>query len=417
MIGREDEPGVCWLLLSTFLNHLRSPQLGYFEGCISSSLHISFLELYNESVFCLLGGEKTPLVLRRIGEGGRIEAVGAVKEEVGDIHQAKSLFNRAVKNRTVSSTNVHKHSSRSHMVMVVEFQEVDGEGMIRKSSRCSLVDCAGSERVAKTGASGDQLKEAQAINKSLSGLGDVIEALEGRKGHIPYRNSKLTFLLQDTLNGSSQTVVIINVSPSIHSSSESCFSLKFGMRFKGIRGGGRGGTSNVQVKNIEEILKKERREKGELDVELRIKNEEVAKMRGEMEGVMEKWRRELIRNSRLREEIENRDMYYQNKENMRGTRNGSSLNSNRTISTNNNNNHHHHKEDKEKEDKEEEFEEEEKMEGVLEEENNSSSPSKIPRLVTKSNPRKNMIERRLSISERSRRAIEKHKTRMKNTKK
>lgn len=121
------------------------------------------------------------------------------------------------KNRSVGETLMNKDSSRSHSIfsIYVEVGEKCENGNDRYvAGKLNLVDLAGSERISKTGAAGDRLKEAQKINLSLSALGNVISALvDGKSQHIPYRDSKLTRLLQDSLGGNTKTVMIANCSP------------------------------------------------------------------------------------------------------------------------------------------------------------------------------------------------------------
>lgn len=122
------------------------------------------------------------------------------------------------KNRTVGATLMNQDSSRSHSVftITVEAAEMAAEGQQGsiRVGKLSLVDLAGSERQSKTGAAGDRLKEAAKINLSLSVLGNVISALvDAKSGHIPYRDSKLTRLLQDSLGGNTRTVMIANIGP------------------------------------------------------------------------------------------------------------------------------------------------------------------------------------------------------------
>jgi hypothetical protein len=123
------------------------------------------------------------------------------------------------KNRSVGETAMNKDSSRSHLLFMLflESAEVTSTNQDEKryvASKLNLVDLAGSERLSKTGAIGDRLKEAQKINLSLSALGNVISSLvDGKSQHIPYRDSKLTRLLQDSLGGNTKTVMIANCSP------------------------------------------------------------------------------------------------------------------------------------------------------------------------------------------------------------
>jgi len=113
--------------------------------------------------------------------------------------------------------------------------EVDGENQahgIKYFGKLHLIDLAGSERLSKTGATGDRLEEAKNINKSLSALGNVIEALQKKNSHVPYRNSKLTYLLQDSLGGHAKTLMFINISPTFYDGEETLCSLQFASRVR-----------------------------------------------------------------------------------------------------------------------------------------------------------------------------------------
>eukprot|EP00057_Strongylocentrotus_purpuratus_P003191 XP_003726132.1 PREDICTED: kinesin-like protein KIFC3 [Strongylocentrotus purpuratus] len=131
---------------------------------------------------------------------------------------------------------MNEHSSRSHALLCVNILGKNKASGKRTKGKLNLVDLAGSERVNKSGSSTDtqRLKEAQSINKSLSALGDVIQALRAKQGHIPYRNSKLTYLLQESLGGDSKTLMVVQVSPVAKNSGESHCSLSFAQRVRSV---------------------------------------------------------------------------------------------------------------------------------------------------------------------------------------
>lgn len=133
-------------------------------------------------------------------------------------------------------SDMNAESSRSHSIFVVTVTQKNIETGSAKSGQLFLVDLAGSEKVGKTGASGQTLEEAKKINKSLSALGMVINALtDGKSTHVPYRDSKLTRILQESLGGNSRTTLIINCSPSGYNDAETLSTLRFGMRAKSIK--------------------------------------------------------------------------------------------------------------------------------------------------------------------------------------
>nr|XP_043618816.1 kinesin-like protein KIN-12D [Erigeron canadensis] len=201
------------------------------------SCKCSFLEIYNEQITDLLDPSTSNLQLREdVNNGVYVENLS--EYEVCSVGDILKLLTQGSANRRVAATNMNRESSRSHSVFtcVIESRwEKDSTSNLRYA-RLNLVDLAGSERQKSSGAEGERLKEASSINKSLSTLGHVImvlvDAAHARTQHVPYRDSKLTFLLQDSLGGNSKTMIIANVSPSISSAFETLSTLKFAQRAK-----------------------------------------------------------------------------------------------------------------------------------------------------------------------------------------
>ncbi|KAI3809823.1 hypothetical protein L1987_19423 [Smallanthus sonchifolius] len=201
------------------------------------SCKCSFLEIYNEQITDLLDPSSTNLQLREdVKKGVYVENL--TEYEVHCVGDVLKLLSQGSANRRVAATNMNRESSRSHSVFtcVIESRwEKDSTSNLR-FARLNLVDLAGSERQKTSGAEGERLKEAANINKSLSTLGHVIMVLvdgaNARTRHVPYRDSRLTFLLQDSLGGNSKTMIIANVSPSISSAIETLNTLKFAQRAK-----------------------------------------------------------------------------------------------------------------------------------------------------------------------------------------
>eukprot|EP00011_Vannellida_sp_DIVA3-517-6-12_P010659 CAMPEP_0114619368 /NCGR_PEP_ID=MMETSP0168-20121206/8179_1 /TAXON_ID=95228 ORGANISM="Vannella sp., Strain DIVA3 517/6/12" /NCGR_SAMPLE_ID=MMETSP0168 /ASSEMBLY_ACC=CAM_ASM_000044 /LENGTH=666 /DNA_ID=CAMNT_0001830537 /DNA_START=87 /DNA_END=2087 /DNA_ORIENTATION=+ len=189
-----------------------------------------YLEIYNESIRDLLSKSRNSNP-----KDFRIQHTKAKTTSVANLtyvpvtrpDQVHGLLYTASKNRAVAKTECNDRSSRSHSVFQLKItgkNEVTGE---MAEGVLNLVDLAGSERLKESKSTGDRLKETQNINKSLSCLGDVIAALANKDSHIPYRNSKLTFLLQNSLGGNSKTLMFVNISPNSHDLNESINSLRF----------------------------------------------------------------------------------------------------------------------------------------------------------------------------------------------
>ncbi|MBN3293254.1 KIFC3 protein, partial [Polypterus senegalus] len=197
---------------------------------------VSMVEIYNETIRNLLGdnlNEKLEIKLCPDGSG-QLYVPGLTEFTVESVEDINKVFDLGYMNRATACTNLNEHSSRSHALLIVTVNGLNMTTGTRTSGKLNLVDLAGSERIAKSGAEGSRLREAQCINKSLAALGDVIHALRTKQGHIPFRNSKLTYLLQDSLSGDSKTLMMVQISPVEKNVSESICSLKFAQRVRSV---------------------------------------------------------------------------------------------------------------------------------------------------------------------------------------
>lgn len=176
----------------------------------------------------------------RVGKGPRgtpsVFVEGLVECEVTSLDEVEHLMQEGQRNRHVGSNNVNEHSSRSHLVLCVKIVATRRDTGVMAHGKLNLIDLAGSERLKSTNAEGVRLREAQNINRSLSALGDVVAAL-GRAGksHVPYRNSKLTFLLQDSLSANSRVLMFVNITPAAQCVGESQCSLTFAGRCRAVQ--------------------------------------------------------------------------------------------------------------------------------------------------------------------------------------
>ena len=264
MEGPKENPGI---------NHRAIRSL--FDGCRSLSpqyrfqVHVSYLEIYNEKITDLLSQNSTDLdphssnVLTRDQTGSLAHAdekddgnnkndkleirknargmyvTNTVHVQVETPDDVLAVVDMGTQNRTTYATNANERSSRSHAILLVTVDGIDQVTLNRTYGKLYLVDLAGSERVKETNSSGQRMVEANYINKSLSALGDVMRVLSERKGkkgaHVPYRNSKLTYLLQDALGGNSKTMMFVNVSPLARHSQETLCSLDFATRVRKVQ--------------------------------------------------------------------------------------------------------------------------------------------------------------------------------------
>jgi kinesin family protein 5 len=204
-------------------------------GNIEYTVRVSYMEIYMERIRDLLVPQNDNLAVHEEKNRG-VYVKGLLEVYVSSVDEVYEVLRRGGQSRAVSATNMNAESSRSHSILVVTVTQKNVETGSMKSGQLFLVDLAGSEKVGKTGASGQTLEEAKKINKSLSALGMVINSLtDSKASHVPYRDSKLTRILQESLGGNSRTTLIINCSPSSYNDVETLSTLRFGMRAKTIK--------------------------------------------------------------------------------------------------------------------------------------------------------------------------------------
>lgn len=190
--------------------------------------------------------EKLEIKLSPDGSG-QLYVPGLIQIRVQSVDDINKVFELGRVNRATDFTNVNEHSSRSHALLIVSVTGINLTSGARTVGKLNLVDLAGSERVGKSGAEGPRLREAQNINKSLLALGDVICALRSKQPYIPFRNSKLTYLLQDSLSGDSKTLMMVQVSPMGKNVNETICSLKFAQRVRSVELGAAGRRAESQL--------------------------------------------------------------------------------------------------------------------------------------------------------------------------
>ncbi|KAG0263431.1 kinesin-like nuclear fusion protein [Actinomortierella ambigua] len=188
-----------------------------------------YVEIYNETINDLLGnpGDTGKKYEIRHGPSGKTTITDITTTVLTTPAKVEALLKKAAQNRAFASTNMNERSSRSHCVFTLRLSGTNSITDESSEGILNLIDLAGSERLSQSGATGDRLRETQAINKSLSCLGDVIQAISNKDSHVPYRNSKLTYLLQHSLGGNSKTLMFVNISPLLSNFNETLCSLRF----------------------------------------------------------------------------------------------------------------------------------------------------------------------------------------------
>ncbi|UYV62320.1 KIF5B, partial [Cordylochernes scorpioides] len=253
VLGDHIQQGIIPRIVNDIFNHIYS-----MDENIEFHIKVSYFEIYLDKIRDLLDVTKTNLSVHE--DKNRVPYVkGATERFVTSPEEVMEVIDEGKANRHIAVTNMNEHSSRSHSVFLINVKQENLENQKKLSGKLYLVDLAGSEKVSKTGAEGMVLDEAKNINKSLSALGNVISALADgnedkktyvsaptisrkkgmdcvlQKSHIPYRDSKLTRILQESLGGNSRTTIIICCSPASFNECETKSTLDFGRRAKTIK--------------------------------------------------------------------------------------------------------------------------------------------------------------------------------------
>ena len=254
MMGNAKDPGVIPRCAIDIFERANALLASLGDGA-SVIVRASYIQIYREVLQDLLGNSNEDLKIRRDPKSGTY-VQGLSERQLHDADGLTAVIEQGNKRRAVASTLMNSESSRSHAVVIIRLEQehpadpLHGKGKRKILSKVNLVDLAGSERASKTGATGETLKEAIAINQSLSALGNVINALSDpkAKGHIPYRSSKLTHLLEESLGGNSHTVMLAAISPAGRNYAETFQTLQYASRAKLI-------VTNAKANTFQEEMK------------------------------------------------------------------------------------------------------------------------------------------------------------------
>lgn len=267
------------------------------SSMIRYEFSVSMLEVYNEKIRDLLAENSyqpaKKLEVKQVPDGTQ-DVPGLVEAQACSMDEVWQILKAGGKNRSVGSTIANELSSRSHCLVRVTVKEENLVNGQRSRSHMWLVDLAGSERVGKIEVEGERLKESQFINKSLSALGDVISALASKNPHIPYRNSKLTHLLQSSLGGGCKTLMFAQIGPSSADLGETLCSLNFASRVRGVEYGPvrkqPDPAESLKLKQMAEKLRQEEKETARLNESLQLMQLKYASRENVFKTLQEKIR-------------------------------------------------------------------------------------------------------------------------------
>jgi len=224
----DNTKGIIPRLINDIFNYVEN-----VDENITFQFKLSILQIYKENIYDLLTGENNLKIKENPIKGIYVDKLTEVY--IDSFETFMEYVDLAQENRIVSETKLNSYSSRSHSILIFEVTQNLNNANFSKKGTLNLVDLAGSEKISKTGAVGETLEEAKKINLSLSALGNVIHALTSNSDHIPYRDSKLTRILQESLGGNFKTSLIVTCSPHSYHFEETTSSLKFAQRVKHIK--------------------------------------------------------------------------------------------------------------------------------------------------------------------------------------
>merc|ERR1712070_1332172 len=226
-------------------------------GTSETKVTAYFVELYNDQVVDLLWKLENrtakgdgPKLDIKVDSKKMVFVKNVTMKSVGSPSDLMELFNAGNDMRHGGATKMNAESSRSHSIFSILVESYNTTTKKTSVGKLSLVDLAGSERLKKTGATKQQQQEANSINKSLSALGDVISALSNNEKFIPYRNNKLTQLMQDSLGGNAKTLMFVNFSPADYNAEETAGPLTYASRVKNIKNKAEKGIDSKEVKML-----------------------------------------------------------------------------------------------------------------------------------------------------------------------
>ncbi|GMH56505.1 hypothetical protein TrLO_g10873 [Triparma laevis f. longispina] len=232
------------------------------KGTAEVNVSSYFVELYNDQLVDLYykldhkSNEKPPKLEIKLDAKKSVVIKNCVVKEAGNFEELNNLFDRGNRKRHVGATRMNAGSSRSHSIFSILIESKDLNTGQVSLGKLTLVDLAGSERADKTGATGERLHEATSINTSLSALGDVISALCRNDKFIPYRNNKLTQVMQDSLGGNAKTLMFVNISPADYNASETMSALEYASRVKQIKNTATKAQEGEEVARLNDIIKR-----------------------------------------------------------------------------------------------------------------------------------------------------------------
>ncbi len=240
MLGNEHNPGVITKAVTKMFESKKLLE-DVSGGSTSAKISVELLEIYNETVRDLMSRKNESYKKLNISMNGN-EPIGNKIISVSNEGEVFSILSMAQKRRCVKATMSNEESSRSHLIFTMNFTVKNDAGVVR-NSKLHICDLAGSERLKHSQSYGSTLKETQHINKSLSTLSNVIEKLQAKSSHVPFRESKLTYLLHNSLGGDSKTLAIVCCNPLSDHFQESSCSLRFAQKLNKVELKAMGSTS------------------------------------------------------------------------------------------------------------------------------------------------------------------------------